>query len=279
MATTTIDSKTVKALRDKTNAGMMDCKRALEEANGSLEEAEAILRKKGISTAAKKAGRDAKEGVIASSIQNQGKVGVLVEVNCETDFVAKNDNFKAFTSDIATTLATEPEADLEAKRVDAVAALGENILISRHTKYELGGCGLVASYIHMQGKVAVLVEVGCESDAVAQNDTFKEFVKDINLHIAAANPQFVSRDEVPEDIIAKEREIYKDSDQVKGKPENIIEKIVNGKIDKFLASICLLDQGFIKNPDQSVQDLQDAKAKELGEKLTINRFTRYQVGE
>ena len=194
-----IDSKTVKELRDKTNAGMMDCKRALTEAGGNMEEAETILRKKGIATASKKSSREVNEGVIASYIHMQGKVGVLVEINCETDFVAKN-------------------------------------------------------------------------------DIFKEFVKDITLHIAAANPSCVSREEVCNDLLEKERAIYRGSDELKGKPENIIDRIIDGKIDKYLSSICLLDQGFIKNPDQTIQELLTAKISELGENMQIRRFTRYQVG-
>ncbi len=188
----------VKQLREKTSAGMMDCKRALTEANGDLEKAEEILRKKGIASAGKKASRAAKEGVIASYIHLQGKVGVLVEINCETDFVAKN-------------------------------------------------------------------------------ESFREFVKDITLHIAAAHPTCVSRDQVDSSELEKERDIYRA--QIKGKPEQIVEKIVEGKIDKYYSTICLLDQAFIKNPDQTVSDLVNLKIAELGENIVIRRFTRYMVGE
>ncbi len=188
----------VRQLRDKTSAGMMDCKRALTEANGDLEKAEEILRKKGIASAGKKASRAAKEGVIASYIHMQGKVGVLVEINCETDFVAKN-------------------------------------------------------------------------------ESFREFVKDITLHIAAAHPTCISRDQVETGDLDKERDIYRA--QIKGKPEQIVEKIVEGKIDKYYSTVCLLDQGFIKNPDQTVSDLVKSKIAELGENIVIRRFTRYMVGE
>ncbi len=188
----------VKQLRDKTNAGMMDCKKALVESDGDLNKAEDILRKKGIAGASKKASRTAKEGVIASYIHLQGKVGVLVEVNCETDFVAKNDNFR-------------------------------------------------------------------------------DFVKDITLHIAASQPLYVSRDQVPAESIEREREIYRA--QVTGKPANIVEKIVEGKIDKYFSSVCLLDQAFIKNPDQTVKELVALKIAELGENIVIRRFARYAVGE
>ena len=193
-----INPQLVKTLRDKTNAGMMDCKRALAEVGGDLEKAEDLLRKKGILKAGSKASRATTEGVIASYIHMQGKVGVLVEINCETDFVAKN-------------------------------------------------------------------------------EAFRDFVKDITLHIAASSPVCVSRDQVPANLIAREREIA--IDQVKGKPAAIIEKIVEGKIDKYCASICLLDQPFIKNPDPTVEELLKSKIAELGENMVIRRFTRYMVGE
>jgi elongation factor Ts len=197
-ATTEINPQLVKQLREKTNAGMMDCKRALVESGGDLEKAEAILRTKGVAAAGRKAERVTKEGIVASYIHLQGKVGVLVEVNCETDFVARN-------------------------------------------------------------------------------EIFREFVKDITLHIAAAHPLYVSRADVPSNLIEAEREIYKA--QAKGKPENVVEKIVEGKLDKFFSTVCLLEQGFIKNPDQTIGDLVKAKIAELGENIVIRRFVRYLVGE
>ncbi len=193
-----ITPQLVKTLRDKTNAGMMDCKRALSETGGDLEKAEDLLRKKGIASAGKKASRAAKEGAIASYIHMQGRVGVLIEVNCETDFVAKN-------------------------------------------------------------------------------ESFREFVKDITLHIAAASPLTVSREEICPRLVERERDIARD--QVKGKPENIVEKIVEGKLDKFYASVALLEQAFIKNPDITIADLVKSKIAELGENIIIRRFTRYAVGE
>ena len=198
MPEVTVSPSLVKTLREKTNAGMMDCKRALDEAAGDLEKAEEILRKKGMSGNAKKAGRTAKEGVVASYIHLQGKVGELVEINCETDFVAKN-------------------------------------------------------------------------------ETFREFVKDITLHIAASNPTCVSREQVDAALIEKERDIYRA--QVQNKPANIVEKIVDGKVDKFYSTICLLEQAFIKNPDVTVKEYLNSKIAELGENMLIRRFVRYQVGE
>ena len=197
-AATDISPQLVKQLREKTNAGFMDCKRALAESGGDLEKAETILRTKGIASASKKASRATKEGIVASYIHLQGKVGVLVEVNCETDFVAKNENFRAF-------------------------------------------------------------------------------VKDITLHIAAAHPLYVSREDVPVKTVEAERTIYEA--QVKGKPTNVVTKIVDGKLDKFFSTVCLLEQGFIKNPDQTIKELVSAKIAELGENIVIRRFTRYLVGE
>jgi elongation factor Ts len=190
-----IDPKVVKQLREKTNAGFMDCKRALTEAGGDLDKAETLLRTKGIASAGKKSSRATKEGIVASYIHLQGKVGVLVEVNCETDFVAKNEGFRAF-------------------------------------------------------------------------------VKDITLHIAAAQPLYVSREEVPAATVEAERVIY-----AAGKPDNVVAKIVQGKLDKFYSTVCLLEQGFIKNPDLTIKELVASKIAEIGENIVIRRFTRYSVGE
>src|SRR5712672_761508 len=192
-ATTEIDPKLVKQLREKTNAGFMDCKRALVESGGDLAKAETILRTKGIASASNKASRVTKEVIVASYIHLQGKVGVLVEVNCETDFVAKNENFRSF-------------------------------------------------------------------------------VKDITLHIAAAHPLYVSREDVPGKLIEAEREIYKA--QVTGKPANVVDKIVDGKLDKFYSTVCLLEQGFIKNPDVTIKELVASKIAEIGENIVLRRFTR-----
>ena len=285
-----INPATVKALREKTNAGMMDCKRALTEAGGDLEKAEALLRQKGIASAGKKASRHAKEGAVVSFIHPSGKTGVLVEINCETDFVAKNDIFTKFareiTGEIASAKASGVAELLESPGSDGVlfkdtiaatiAALGENIVIRRFDRFQIEG-GLVASYIHLQGKVGVLVEISCASEATAKNDSFREFVKDITLQIAAAHPVVVSRDQVDPALVASEREIYKA--QVQGKPANIVEKIVDGKMDKFYSTACLLEQACIKNPDITVRELVASKEKELGDKIAVNRFVRYALGE
>ncbi len=273
-----IDAQLVKTLREKTNAGLMECKRALAESNGDIEAAIDVLRKKGAASAAKKADREAKDGVIAQAILPGAKVGVLVEVNCETDFVAKNDSFKAFSDEIAEKFATQPGADVESDRVAAVQKIGENVRIRRHDRIEVKGNGLVAAYIHTGGKVGVLVEVGAEKDETAQSEDFKQLVRDITLQIAAANPVSVDRSAVPPALVDREREIYR-GQVPPGKPANIIEKIVDGKMDKFYSQSCLMDQSFIKNPDQSISQLLEEKSKALGERLTIRSFIRYMVGE
>lgn len=273
-----IDAQLVKTLREKTNAGLMECKRALAETSGDLEAAIDVLRKKGAASAAKKADREAKDGVIAQAILPGAKVGVLVEINCETDFVAKNDSFKAFTDEIARKIASQPGADLEPDRVAAVQKIGENVRIRRSERVEVTDHGAVAAYIHTGGKVGVLVEVGANKDETPASEEFKQLVRDITLQIAAANPISVDRSAVPAATLERERAIYRD--QVPpGKPANIIEKIVDGKLDKFYSTVCLLDQAFIKNPDQTIAQLVAAKSKELGDTLVIRRFIRYMVGE
>ena len=277
MSELVIDAQLVKTLREKTSAGLMDCKRALAETHGDLEAAIDLLRKKGAASAAKKADREAKEGVIAQTIVHNGKVGVLVEVNCETDFVAKNDAFKAFTDSVANAFAENDHADIEADRVNAVQTLGENIRVRRHARLEVKGSGAVASYIHTGGKVGVLLEVGAANDGTVQTEEFKQFVRDITLQIAAANPVCVSRNSVPAALAEREREVYRG--QVVGKPANIIEQIVEGKMNKFYATSCLEEQAFIKNPDLTITQLVAEKNKALDEAIVIRNFLRFTVGE
>ena len=278
MSSTVIDAQLVKTLREKTNAGLMECKRALAETNGDLEAAVDVLRKKGAAGAAKKADREAKDGVIAQAILPGAKVGVLVEVNCETDFVAKNDQFRAFTDDLAKKIAAQPDVDLEPDRVAAVQKIGENVLIRRSERIEVKDNGLVAAYIHTGGKVGVLVEVGADKEGTTATEDFKQLVRDITLQIAAASPVCIDRTGVPAALAARERAIY--ADQVpKDKPANIIEKIIDGKMGKFYSASCLLEQAFIKNPDQTITQLLAEKSKALGDTLSIRKFIRYMVGE
>lgn len=274
-----ITAAAVGKLREMTNAGLMDCKKALTEANGDLDVAVEVLRKRGISQAAKKAGREAREGVIAQHLTPDGRAGVLVEINCETDFVAKNETFKAFCDEVARTLVNEPSSDLEALRIAAVGKVGENILIPRHTRLDLTGPGLIAAYIHTGGKVGVLLEVGCTQDATAGQPAFKQLVKDITLQIAAAHPTAVDRTGVPAEVVEKEREIAALSDRLKGKPPQALEKILLGVIDKYYQTVCLVEQPFVKNPEHTVHQHVEEVAKELNDPLTIRRFYRWQLGE
>jgi len=270
----------VAKLREMTGAGMMECKKALTAAQGELEAAVDILRKSGSASAAKKATRDANEGLIAQFILPGGKAGVLVEINCETDFVARNESFRAFCDDLAKKIAQNPAVDLEADRIAAVARIGENIKIARHARLEVTGNGLVAAYIHTGAKVGVLVEVGAGKAETTSREEFKQLVKDITLQIAAGHPQAVSREEVPADVVAKEREIAAQSDRLKGKPAAALEKILAGVLDKFFQTYCLVDQGFVKrNSEVSVKEHVGQVAKQLGDEITIRRFLRFQVGE
>ena len=268
-------------LREMTGAGLMECKKALTEAKGELDAAVDLLRKKGIATAGSKGAREAKDGLIVQYIQPGSKVGVLVEINCETDFVARNETFRAFCDDVARRLASDPKADLEADRVAQVAKIGENIKISRSQRLEVSGNGMVAAYIHTGGKVGVLVEVGAGKEATVASDEFKQLVRDITLQIAAAHPHVVTRDQIDPAVIAKEREIA--AEQVKNKPPQAIAKIVEGKLEKFYQSYCLMDQAFVKrgedNTEVSVRDHIARVGKKLGDEITIRRFVRFQVGE
>jgi elongation factor Ts len=275
-----ITAATVGKLREMTGAGMMDCKKALTEAGGDLEKALDILRKKGAATADVKAARSAKDGAIAQYIAPGGKLGVLVEVNSETDFVARNEVFRAFCDDVAKRYATEANPDLETERQAMVAKIRENIKISRHSKMEVAGNGSIAGYIHTGAKVGVLVEVGAGKAETTAKDDFKQLVKDITLQIAAGHPHAVSREQVPADVIAKEREIASQSERFKGKPAQAMEKILQGVLDKFYQTYCLVDQGFVKrNSEVSVKEHVAQVAKQLGDEITIRRFVRFQVGE
>jgi elongation factor Ts len=275
-----ITAANVGKLREMTGAGLMDCKKALVETKGDIEVAVEYLRKKGIASAEKKASRAANEGIVAQHIQPGAKVGVLVEINCETDFVAKNDSFRAFCDDIAKKLAADPTANLEADRIGVVAKIGENIVISRHQRIEVSGNGLVAAYIHTGAKVGVLVEVGAGKAETTGKEEFKQLVRDITLQIAAGHPHAVSRDQVSPEVITKEREIAANSDRLKGKPAQAMEKILAGVLDKFFQTYCLVDQGFVKrNSEVSVKEHVAQIAKQLGDEITIRRFVRFQVGE
>ena len=275
-----ITTALIAKLREMTNAGMMDCKKALVETTGDLNAAVDLLRKRGIATAAKKSAREAREGAIAQCILPGSRAGVLVEVNCETDFVAKNEMFKAFAEQVARVLAENPAADLEAMRTDAVSRLRENIRIARHQRFDLSGNGLIAAYIHTGAKVGVLVEVGAGKDPTVVAEDFKQLVKDITLQIAAASPLSVAREQLDPAAIAREKDVAANSDAMKNKPPQAIAKIIEGKLEKFYQTVCLLDQGFVKrNAEITVREHLATVAKQLGDEFTVRRFVRFQVGE
>ena len=275
-----ITATSVGKLREMTGAGLMDCKKALTEAKGDLSAAGDILRKRGAATAVSKASREAKEGVIAQHIAPGGRLGVLVEINCETDFVARNDTFRAFADDVARRLAADGSAKFDEEVQALVAKIRENIKVARHARMEVTGNGLVAAYIHTGAKVGVLVEVGAGKESTVANEEFKQLVKDITLQIAAGHPVAVSREQVPAEVIAKEREIAAQSDRLKGKPAPAMEKIIQGILEKYYQTHCLVDQGFVKkNSEISVKEHVGQVAKQLGDEITIRRFVRFQVGE
>jgi elongation factor Ts len=273
-----INAALVAKLRGMTGAGMMECKKALAESKGDLSAAVDFLRKAGTLTAGKIAAREAREGAITQYIAKDGRTGVLVEVNCQTDFVARNEEFRSFADKVAEKLAVDPKANLESEREAMVAKIRENIKIPRHERMQVAGNGMVAAYIHTGAKVGVLVEVGAGKESTVANDEFKQLVKDITLQIAAGHPYAVSREQVPADVLAKEKEIA--AEQFKNKPPQAIAKIVEGKLEKFYQTYCLVDQGFVKkNSEISVKEHVASVAKQLGDEVTIRRFVRYQIGE
>ena len=272
-----ISAALVKELRERTGAGMMECKKFLTDNGGDIEAAVEAMRKSGQAKADKKAGRVAAEGLIGVARSDDGRSVAMVEVNCETDFVAKNEDFVAFSTSIAGELLDNPSVDLEEKRTEQVAKIGENIQISRSEILSPSGSGLVESYVHTGAKVAVLLSVSSDSSDVAGNDQVVSMAKDICMHIAATSPVCVSREEVPSELVEKEKEIA--NAQAEGKPAQAIEKIVTGKLEKYYAGVCLLEQPFVKNPDQSIQQFVDEVSKQAGSSLKVEKFLRFQVGE
>jgi elongation factor Ts len=277
-----ISAQLVKELREKTGAGMMDCQRALQEANGDLDEAVKVLRKKGLAAAAKKAGRVAKDGLVAIAVSAERRKAGMVELNCETDFVARTETYQSLARSLAEQVMELGEASLEKVKAakakadpqhtvgEAIAAqiatIGENILLSRVAALAAGADMQLASYLHMGGKIGVLVELSAAAD--------EETVKDVAMHVAAAEPRFVSRDEVPQAVIEEEREIARGQAAASGKPAQVIEKIVDGKVGKFFEQVCLLEQQFVKSPEQKVGDLLKARGG-----VTVRRFVRFKLGE
>ena len=281
-----ISAAAVKELRERTGAGMMECKKALTEANGDGEKAVTLLRERGLAKAARREGRASNEGIVAMALA--GDVGALVEIGCETDFVARTDEFQLFAQQLAAVAAKSgaetPESlgaetldgESVAQRIAAVAAkLGENVLCKRVARLAVSG-GLVGGYVHAGGKLGVLVALrtaarGAAAEAVA---------KEVSMHVAAADPSPVALDRsgVPADLLARERELFAKQAAQTGKPEKVIEKIVEGRINKFYAEICLLEQPFVMNPDQTIGQMIAQKGKELGADVAVTDFVRFRLG-
>jgi len=286
-----ITASMVKELREMTGAGMMECKKALVEADGDIEKAVDVLRTAGLAAVAKKAGRATNEGTIVALVSEDGTSGALVELNCETDFVGINEKFKAYAEKIAkAVLANQPvdkEALLassidgetvEAIVTDAIHTMGENINLARFA-YVSAEDGAVASYIHGGGKMGVLVEYKLGNTATAANDDFKVYARDIAMQVAAAAPVAATRDAVDASIVEHEKSIYKAQAAESGKPENIQEKMAEGRIEKFFKENVLTEQPFVKNPDQTVTQYTEEVAKNIGDTINVVSFTRFVLGE
>lgn len=282
-------AKDVKELREKTGCGMMDCKKALTEAHGNMDEAVNFLREKGLAAATKKSGRVAAEGVAHACLSENGNVGVVIEVNAETDFVAKNADFQNFVKVCAETVIKENPKDVqellsckacgtimtvEELVREKVLTIGENIKIRRFKRFE----GVLTSYIHAAGRIGVIVKFDTTSD-VASKPEFKEYAKDIAMQVAAVNPAFLDKDSVSDDVLEKEKNILREQVMNEGKPANIVDKIVMGKIGKFYKENCLTEQPFVKDPDLSVTEYTNKIAKDLGGSIKILDFARFEKGE
>jgi elongation factor Ts len=286
---TTITAADVKKLRDQTGAGMMDCKTALEEAHGNVDEAMTVLRKKGLASAAKKAGRATADGLIAHRVAADRRSGILVEVNCETDFVARTDDFQRLMADVLAEIekagdqATDqwlkdPNGPIQQRVAATIAKVGENMAVSRFARY--AGAGYIGQYIHPPGKIGVMIEITGATPEIAGRPEFATLVKDLMLQIAAASPTYVSRDAVPADALEKEKAIYRAQMENSGKPANVIDKIVDGKLGAFYEQVVLGDQLFIRlETKQKVNDVINAASKALGAQLKVARFARLKVGE
>ncbi len=281
-----ISAQAVKELRDKTGAGMMDCKKALTQAEGDIEKAIDILREKGLASAAKKSGRVASEGVIATYVTEDMKKASIVELNCETDFVSANADFVNLANGIAKVVAeTEPKDIEEVKALpyegitvqeavtNLIAKLGENMNLRRFEKIDAAD-GLVSAYNHMGGKIGVLVQVRSEQ----ANDAVATVARDVAMHVAALNPQFLDNTSVDADTIEREKEIYRVQALNEGKPEKIVDKMVEGRINKFYKEVCLVNQMFVKNPDLSIQAFVNEESKKHG-KIELVKFVRFEKGE
>ncbi len=282
-------AKDVKELREKTGCGMMDCKKALTSSNGDMAAAIDFLREKGLAAATKKSSRVAAEGLAMAYTNDEGTVGVAIEVNSETDFVAKNTDFQSFVKLCGETvieknpqsveellkLKTEDGKTIEEILQEKILTIGENIKIRRFKRFE----GVVAGYVHAAGKIGVLVDFDVENKEVTDTDIFKSFAKDVAMQIAAINPLYLVPEEIPADVIAHERKILKEQIVGDGKPENIAEKIVEGRIGKYYKEVCLMNQAFVKDGNLNIEQYTQNISKELGTNIKIVSFVRFEKGE
>lgn len=283
-----ITASMVKDLREKSGAGMMDCKKALTEAGGDFDKAMSLLRERGEAIAVKRGGRSAKEGLVAAAISADAKQGAIIELNCESDFVARNDDFKALADKIAEHAVTVPEGtdlgntQLEGESVNdvvkgAIGKIGENIVLSRSAKLDSTD-GIIVSYIHPPGKIGVLVEFANAAN-LAGNAEFQSAARGIAMHVAASNPACVNRDQVDPAALEAEKQIFRNQALNEGKPEAIVEKIIGGRIAKYYAEVCLLEQAYVQDPDKTVQDVVKEAGKANGaDALELRRFVRFQLG-
>jgi elongation factor Ts len=277
----------IKDLREKTQAGMVDCKKALTECDGDLEKAADFLRKKGLAAANKRMDRVAKEGVILIEEADGGKTVYMLQLNCETDFVAKNDDFKALAAEILKKAIASGKdsisktdalpADIEELIKGQIAKTGENTALGGFVKTTLSKTGLIAKYIHSNNKIGVLLELNCEPD-VSSQEGFKDLAKDITMQIAAVNPQYLVPAEVPADAVEREKDIYREQMKDSGKPAPVIEKIIEGKLGKFYSEICLLEQEFVKENSKKIKDLVKERSGSLKTTITVAKFVRFQIG-
>jgi len=290
-----ITAAQINELRKATGAGMLDCKKALEQTEGDFEKSVDYLRTKGLAAAAKKSSRAATEGMVAAFVSDDLKSGVLLEINSETDFVAKNELFKAFVANIGKHILTTSPADraamleqpysgdpsktVQAYLNESISVIGENIQFRRFAKFDVPGDGCIGSYIHAGGKIGVLVQI--ESPAVTPDnrETLQTLVKDIAMHSAAAAPRYITRDQVPSDVLEREKDIYRAKARESGKPDAIIEKIIGGQINKFYADICLNEQVFVKDTDKTIPQVVKETSAAVGGAVTITRFERFVLGE
>lgn len=284
-----VDAQDVKRLRERTGAGIMDCKRALMESGGDFDQAVKYLKEKGLADVKKRSGRETKDGKIAVAFSDEGNNVLMVEVNCETDFVSRTDEYEGFVQDVARALLKEGAASAEevsegirGRVKDAIASFGENILLRKVARFEKidPRKSVFNSYIHMGGKVGVIVEFLLDGDGLADNEEVKEFERNVSLQIASMSPVSVSRDDFPRSLIEEQRGIFMTQARESGKPDNILEKIVTGKMNKYFSESCLLEQKYVKDNDLTIQKyLKNVEQTAGGGHIEIKRFARFKLGE